>query len=102
MTAAPARCPKHGTLISEDDPPPWCWPCWSEDGRRGPQPDIDGACIAMSRFLVFVWLEAQAVDWAGLTDMPALSEFEPDFGDRSCALAEALASGLLRIDWGRS
>jgi hypothetical protein len=54
---------------------------------------IHGACLAMSRFLVWVWCEAR---WQEICE----SEFSPL--SAADPVAEAIESGLLRIDWSRS
>jgi hypothetical protein len=63
-------------------------------GDRASETDRErhrAACTAMSRFLAFVACEAMARDAVGI----------PWFADRATALAEAIALGMLRIDWGR-
>lgn len=101
--SAPARCPKHGTVLitpsGPDDPPPWCWPCWNVHRQRLPGPDIEGACLAMSRFLVWVWCEATAVAESAIfteLDCPV-----PVHVCRVQPLKMALERGLLRLEWSR-
>lgn len=93
MSATPKpRCPKHGTVLippSSEYPEPWCWPCWNVDHRWLPGPDVEGGRLAMSRFLVFVWMEADyRAEPAGHVT-------------RADVLRVALDFGLLRLDWRR-
>ena len=92
---APRPCPECG--CDTGDPmmsgcgacrPP-CAAC-----ARGDSVRLRGACEAMSRFLTFVWMEAEARYY--------LNQFGPPFLEsdlRAKTLARAIESGRLRLSW---
>lgn len=73
---------------SRHDDPDWCWPCWVLADR------VEGACLALSRVLVWVWCEAE-VQADGAAPNLVMDQ------DRAFWLAQALQLGLLRLGWAR-
>lgn len=90
------RCPVHGTLLIVDSKRAWCWPCGQDDGARLSKERTEGACLAMSRLLVWAWCEMEAQCWKeGWSNRTT-----PVGLDRRGSFAEAIDGGLFRLEWG--
>lgn len=89
-----AWCHGSGFVSSSIDIRQGDCPCKWEPHPTTPSPKrIQGACEAMARFLVWVWIQAryQQLD----ADVGGFQWF-----DGYTPIGEAIERGLLRLDWG--
>lgn len=84
-------CLRCGCRLPRRHPFTVCDDCWGSGATL--QERVEGACIAMSSFLVWVWCEALSEEEWGYVP----SKFDA----RAGALASALMRGLLRLEWPR-
>ena len=87
-------------------PGAWVGECRSDCTTCSPQARITAACTAMSRVMVWVWMEARAVYLALSKDgvESPLDDYLPaSFLNhyRERVLIVALLDGRLRLEWGK-
>lgn len=76
-----------------------CAVCWfREHEKRETSDRLRGACVAMSRFLVWVWLEALAQGWAA-EDGCDIDQARAEIGLNEM-LGALVQSGRFRLTWG--